>query len=154
MRNQSTKKVLSIFTLIFLLMATFSLTVVAIEDSTIDDEHIHDDSCYHEYTQQDETTAEVQSEDYDVVLCAIFGHSMYKVSEYTINGGGSGYDYCKSLIVIETWNCLSCNMNPESRTGEITTIPHDWSVGWCGQTCNECGIVEMFHEEGGCWYCS
>ena len=44
------------------------------------------------------------------------------------------------------------------RCGAVTEVTihetdHNWSVGWCGQTCKDCGLVEMFHESGGCWYC-
>lgn len=35
----------------------------------------------------------------------------------------------------------------------IETV-HTWSEGWCGRTCRICGLIELFHEPGGCWFCS
>ncbi len=48
--------------------------------------------------------------------------------------------------------CKYCKV--ASVTIEVRETVHTWSVGWCGQTCTVCGLIEMLHEEGGCYYCS
>lgn len=47
--------------------------------------------------------------------------------------------------------CMYCHAKAEVTVREEA---HTWSVGWCEQTCTVCGKIEMFHEEGGCWFCS
>jgi len=44
-----------------------------------------------------------------------------------------------------------CNFNNPTNVYETA---HTWSVGWCGQTCKICGLIQLFHAPGGCWYCS
>lgn len=153
--NSLKTKVLSILTAVILLISALPVTAFAADGgTTAANEHVHGHQCEHseEHSETEEVAPalELPAELY----CALFGHTMYKDHETEIEGGGNGYEYCKSIIVVETWNCATCFNNPESVILDPEPIPHDWSVGWCGQTCMECGIVEMFHEEGGCWYCS
>ncbi len=57
--------------------------------------------------------------------------------------------WCRRLAV--------CGLCRKKSTQIIVSYPeecHDWSVGWCGQTCKRCGKIELFHAPGGCWYCS
>ena len=155
--NSLKTRVLSILTAVILLISALPVTAFAADDNpTTATEHVHGSQCAHHDEHTDEEIEDVAPaiELPPEFYCALFGHSMYKVSEQEIEAGGHGYDYCSSIIIIETWNCASCFGNPESRQGETILSPHDWSVGWCGQTCMECDIVQMFHEDGGCWYCS
>lgn len=61
------------------------------------------------------------------------------------------------VVNCEVWctRTAVCMFNCGSVTEVMVREPaHDWSVGWCGQTCKTCGLLEIFHEDGGCWYCS
>lgn len=60
--------------------------------------------------------------------------------------GGSG---C-SVWCIRVFTCEHCHV---SYTSSIQETNHVWSEGWCGQACRTCGLVDLFHQPGGCWYC-
>ena len=41
-------------------------------------------------------------------------------------------------------SCLFCGMIEKKGPTFHHRVNHDWSVGWAGQTCKECGRVEVF----------
>lgn len=142
-------KVLCIFTAVFLLVSAMPTTALATDVvSAPIDEHI-----YSHHNCSAETTEPLATPSASRGLTCLLGiHALVTRTE-TIETGGFGYDYCNSYTVYEITHCLECGYSKMTE-GTKTTVPHDWSVGWCGQTCKTCNIVEMFHEDGGCWYCS
>lgn len=73
---------------------------------------------------------------------------MYLAAE--CQGNHYGQSGC-SVWCVRPEMCMYCHATAQVTVQEES---HTWSVGWCGQTCSVCGKIEMFHEEGGCWFCS
>ena len=56
------------------------------------------------------------------------------------------YAFCRQTV-----KCAFCSESYPYATFHET---HSWSSGWCGKTCRNCGIIQLSHPPGGCWYCS
>ena len=75
-------------------------------------------------------------------------------THYNITGSCQGDHYNQdgcTVLCIRFQVCYYCG---DEATTAIPETVHSWSEGWCGRTCTVCGTIEMFHEPGGCWYCS
>ena len=150
-------KAIRIFTAVLLLVSTMPKTALAVDAPTsvthdhihCSDEHIH---CNDVLSTELETNTAATPNNATKSLGCLLGLHSTLVRYETIETGGHGYDYCNSYTVYEISYCIECGKS-DVISGEKTEIPHNWSVGWCAQTCKECGIVEKLHEDGGCWYC-
>jgi len=69
------------------------------------------------------------------------------------SGGCVGSHASAGTCRVHCLQTVKCSFCPESYPFLTQHDSHNWSVGWCGQTCKTCGLIQLFHPPGGCFYC-